>query len=99
MEARERNAEEMIEKEKSESVMESRLCVAAMQIVPDEEAKERIIAEAKGKRHGTTFIDHDVVEGTTYYYKVRTIWMAGEKKYYSGYSDVCQCSFSFTKHS
>ena len=56
----------------------------------------QVIGEAS---QGTTFIDHDVVEGTTYYYKVRTIWMAGEKKYYSGYSDVCQCSFSFTKHS
>lgn len=55
----------------------------------------QVIGEAS---QGTTFIDHDVEEGSTYYYKVRTIWMVGDKKYYSGYSDVCTCSFSFVKN-
>lgn len=55
----------------------------------------QVIGEAS---QGTTFIDHEVEEGSTYYYKARTIWMAGEKKYYSGYSDICTCSFSFVKN-
>ncbi len=46
-------------------------------------------------RAGESFADSGVKAGSTYYYKVRTIWMASGKKYYSGYSDVCKCFFSF----
>lgn len=35
-----------------------------------------------------SFTDKDVVEGSTYHYRVRTIWKIEDTEYYSGYSSV-----------
>ncbi len=45
----------------------------------------QVVGEAS---QGTVYTDVGLEEGTAYYYKVRTVWVASGKKYYSGYSDV-----------